>query len=136
MRKLLLFIFPLISSMYSIAQADSSECSGFRKGFFSYTDSSGNTVLVDRSKNYQFEKNIVTKVKTQSRIKWLSACVYELTLVSSNSKAKRKYKYSTLTVQILNSNADGYQYSCGCPGVSNGSGYLKKLSRKQYYSLY
>lgn len=120
------------------AQADSSICMNYRTGYFSFTDSLGQTVLVDRGKKYQYQRNIVTKVKTQFRIKWTGSCSYQITQTLTNSKAARKYRYSSTTVVIDKADgANGYSYSCGCKDAAkNTSGYMKKLSKQQYYSLF
>jgi len=112
--------------------ADSSDCLLYHRGKFSYTDSAGNLVIVDRKKKYQYEKNQVTNVKTQSRIKWISACSYELTLVSTNSKSLRKNKYSTTTTIISKPLGEaGYEYTCNCkdPAVAKFTGLMKKIKK-------
>jgi glucose-6-phosphate 1-dehydrogenase len=119
------------------AQKDSSLCVNYRQGFFSYTDTLGYTVLVERQKKYQYEKNIVTKVKTQFRITWINDCSYEIFQTMTNSKAARKYKYTTTKVIIEKPDGNnGYKYSCGCPGAEKDKGYMKKLSQKAYFGLY
>lgn len=119
------------------AQTDSSACVNYHKGFFSYTDSLGNTVIVQRKNKYQYEKNLATKVKTQDKIKWLNSCSYQITLVSTNSKAERKFKYSTTTVIISKPDGNnGYAYSCACAGTEKVKGYMKQLSKKEFFDLY
>jgi hypothetical protein len=137
MKKITLLFSVFFICNIVFAQTDSSQCVNYHKGFFSYTDSLGNTIIVQRKNKYQYEKNIVTKVKTQDRIKWLNSCSYEITLVSTNSKAARKYKYSTTKVTITKPDGDnGYAWSCGCPDPEKGKGYMKKLSKKAFYDLY
>jgi hypothetical protein len=137
MKKLILFFSAFLICNIVIAQTDSSACANYHKGFFSYTDSLGNTVIVQRKNKYQYEKNIVTKVKTQDRIKWLTNCSYEITLMSTNSKSTRKYKYSITKVNITKTDGDnGYAYSCACPDPEKGKGYMKKISKKAFYDLY
>jgi hypothetical protein len=113
------------------AQVDrNTACSNYRKGKFSYNDSVGNQVLVDRKKKYQYEKNQATQVKTQFRIKWNSDCQYELTLVSSNSRSLRKNKFMTSTINISRPMGDhGYEYTCACKGtdVNKTTGIMKKI---------
>jgi hypothetical protein len=135
------FIFILAAFLFCNtvwAQADSSTCVDYHQGYFSYTDSLGNVVLVDRHKKYQYEKNTATKVKTQFRINWTGSCTYQITQTLTNSKAARKYKNSSSTVVIAATDgAAGYTYSCACKDASkNSGGYMKKLSKKEYYSLF
>ena len=122
----------------AIAQADSIGCLSFQKGYFSYTDSLGNIVLVHRLKKYQFEKNTATSVKIQFRLNWISDCSYEITQAITNSKAARKHKNSSTRVVIDKTDGPGgYAYSCGCKdGSKTNSGYMKKISKDEYYRLY
>lgn len=137
MKKIILLFSAFLICNIVFAQTDSNACISYHKGFFSYTDTLGNTVIVQRKNKYQYEKNIVTKVKTQDKIKWLSSCSYEITLVSTNSKATRKYKYSTTKVNISKSDGNnGYAYSCACLDPEKGKGYMKKISKKAFYDLY
>jgi hypothetical protein len=137
MKRYVLLIAAFLISNIAFAQADSVACNNYHKGFFSYSDTLGNTVIVQRKNKYQYEKNIVSKVKTQDRIKWLNSCSYEITLVSTNSKSARKYKYSITKVIITKSDGNnGYTYSCQCPDTEKGKGYMKKLTRKEFFDLY
>lgn len=138
MQRFLIIVVSICFYSTAFAQADSTACMHYRTGYFSFTDSLGQTVLVDRGKKYQYQRNIVTKVKTQFRIKWTGSCSYQITQTLTNSKAARKYKHSSTTVVIDKADgANGYTYSCGCKDASKStSGYLKKLSKKEYYSLF
>lgn len=137
MKSTFLLIAVFLMGNIAFAQADSSLCSKYHTGFFSYTDTLGNTVIVQRKNKYQYEKNIVTKVKTQDKIKWLNSCSYQITLVSTNSKAERKFKYSTTTVIISKPDGNsGYAYYCACAGTEKVKGYMKQLSKKEFFDLY
>jgi hypothetical protein len=135
------YLITLISILFYntvFAQADSSACIHYRTGYFSFTDSLGQTVLVDRGKKYQYQRNVVTKVKTQFRITWTGSCSYQITQTLTNSKAARRYRNSSTTVVIDKTDgSNGYSYSCGCKDAAkNTSGYMQKLSKKEYYRLY
>ncbi|MBK8521119.1 MAG: hypothetical protein WAT20_08345 [Ferruginibacter sp.] len=138
MKPFLLILSGLFFCHAAFAQADSTACLNYNKGYFSYTDSLGNTVLVHRRKKYQYEKNTVTKVRTQFRLSWMGNCSYQITQAITNSKAARKYKYSSTKVVIDKTDGDnGYTYSCGCnDGSKFKSGYMKKLSKERYYALF
>lgn len=138
MKYFLLAAFIFLFYHAAFGQADSAACLNFKKGYFSYQDSLGNTILVHRLKNYQFEKNTSTKLKTQLRITWTGQCSYQITQVSTNSKAARKNNYSTTTVVMDKTDGvNGYAYSCGCKDAPKSlAGFMKKLSSKQYYDLY
>lgn len=109
---------------------DSAACLKYHRGKFSYTDSVGNVVLVNRVKKFQFEKNQTTGVKTQYRLRWINNCEYELTLVSTNSKALRKSKYGVSYVVISKTMGDeGYEYTCACKGyvLPASKGIMKRI---------
>lgn len=138
MKPFLILLSVLLFCHSAFAQADSTDCLNYKKGYFSYTDSLGNIVLVHRQKKYQYEKNTVTNVRTQFRLEWKDNCTYQITQAITNSKAARKYKYSSTLVVIDKTDGDnGYGYSCGCIDKSKmKSGYMKKLSKQQYYELF
>lgn len=138
MKRLFILLLCFFFSYGAIAQADSTVCLNYQKGYFSYTDSAGNTVLVHRRKKYQYDKNTVTKVRTQFRLSWTGNCSYQITQAITNSKAARKYKNSSTTVVIAKTDGEnGYNYSCECrDGTKINSGYMKKLTKQQYYDLF
>lgn len=138
MQRFIIMLLCLFFCQVAFAQADSTACLNYKKGYFSYTDSAGNIVLVQRRKKYQYEKNTVTKVRTQFMLNWTGNCSYHITQAITNSKAARKYKNSSTTVVIDKADGDnGYTYSCGCADGANAkNGYMKKLTKQQYYSLY
>ena len=138
MKHFFLILLGLFLCHATFAQADSTACLNYKKGYFSYMDSLGNTVLVHRRKKQQSDKNTVTKVRTQFRLSWTGNCTYQITQAITNSKAARKYKYSSTTVIIDKTDGDqGYTYSCGCEdGSKIKSGYMKKLTKEQYDSLF
>lgn len=132
---ILLLIFFFCNGAF--AQADSTACLSFKKGYFSYSDSSGSLILVHRQKNYQYERNTVTKVKTQFRLEWKSNCSYQITQANTNNKAARKHRNSSTLVIIDKTDGSlGYSYGCGCPdGSKMKSGYMKKITKNHYYDL-
>lgn len=138
MKQAMLFFVAVLICNVLFAQADSTACINYHKGYFSYTDSMGYVVLVQRKNKYQYEKNLFTKVKKQLRITWIDDCTYQITLTITNSKAERKYKNSTTKVVIEKPDGNkGYGYSCGCPDEKEkDKGYMKKLSQKAYFELY
>lgn len=138
MKHFFILLLCLLLCPVAFAQADSIACLQYKKGYFSYTDSLGNIVLVHRLRKYQYEKNTVTKVNTQFRLNWTGNCSYQITQAITNSKTARKNKNSMTAVVIDKTDGDnGYTYSCGCKDGSNSkSGFMKKISKEQYYSLY
>jgi hypothetical protein len=135
--KYLLCFFCIIGSCYTNAQTENNACSKYHTGFFSYTDSVGNTILVQRKKKYQYEKNTTTKVKTQFRINWVNDCTYEIEQTLTNSRAAKKFNHSTTRVVITTGDDEkGYQYTCECTGELKQKGYMKKISKKDFYDNY
>jgi hypothetical protein len=137
MKKLSFLIVAFLICEIASAQADTSTCFTYHKGFFSYTDSLGNTVLVQRKNKYQYEKNIVTKAKTQFKISWTDDCSYEILQTLTNSKSARKYKYSNTKIIITKPDGNnGYNYTCTCADPEKGKGYMKQISKKEFFDLY
>jgi len=137
MKRFILSILILFTYQVGFAQADSASCLLYKKGYFSYTDSLGNIILVQRQKKYQYERNTGTKVRTQFRLEWKSNCSYLITQANTNSKSARKYRNSGTLVFIEKTEGDlGYTYGCGCPdGSKMKSGYMKKITKNQYYNI-
>lgn len=138
MKRCFILLLVLFFCHGAFSQADSTACQNYKKGYFSYTDSAGNIVLVHRRNKYQYDKNTVTKVRTQFRLNWTGSCSYQITQAITNSKAARKYKNSSTVVVIAKTDGDnGYTYTCECKdGTNIKSGYMKKLTKQQYYDLF
>ena len=126
----------LLFSSYVHAQTD---CSMYHKGYFMYTDSAGNTILIWRRNKYQYEYNRKIKVKTQYEVNWNNDCEYTLTQRITNSKSKKKNRNSVTAVLISKSDGEnGYYYNCACTdGTQKTKGYfLKKITKKEFYEFY
>lgn len=95
--------------------AQDSGCSAYHRGKFSYTDSTGATIIVKRKKNFQLETNEQTGVWVNFRITWINDCEYQLEQVGTNSKSKRKWNHTVTTTVISKPLGDaGYEYTCAC----------------------
>lgn len=116
MKQLFLFCMALGLSLAAMAQqTPTNDCSQYRKGDFSYTDTTGDLVTVRRTKRKQTETNTATKVTIVFRINWTGDCTYELKQIWSNSKSRRKYNGSTTGVIISKPLGEtGYEYTCAC----------------------
>ena len=136
MKKLLTLCGILLISSYVHAQTG---CAVYHKGYFKYSDSAGNTILVHRKNKYQYEDNRKTKVRTQYAIDWVTDCEYTLTQTLTNSTALKKYRNSSGKTVILKSDGDnGYYYNCMCNDDS-GKGkesFMKKITKEEYYQLF
>ncbi len=131
-----MLFFAFLFSGYVNAQTD---CSMYHKGYFMYTDSLENTILVHRKNKYQYEYNRKTKVKTQYRINWNHDCEYTITQAITNSKSRKKYKNSVTGVIISKGDgANGYHYTCNCKGeiIKGSEGFMKKITKQEFYERY
>ncbi len=108
------FILMMLFSKPLFAQLDSTYCFQFKTGVFAYRDDSSNAVLVTRTTNLQEERIKKAGIVTRFKIRWLSACSYEMTQVWSNRKAGRKNNGASTIVIITGVKKDHYEYSCGC----------------------
>ena len=136
MKKLVLLVCLFLVTSFVQAQTD---CDAYRKGYFMYTDSVGNTILVHRKSKYQFQYNRKVKVKTQFRINWINDCEYTITQAITNSKSQRKRKNSITGVTISKNDGDnGYYYTCNCKGeiIKGSEGFMKKITKEEYYKLF
>ena len=118
MKLILIFIFFFSGAVF--AQADSSLCAQFKTGVFAYRNDSSNAVLIKRSATRQEELIKKSGIVTKFKIRWVTACSYEIKQVWSNSKTRRKANGSTTTVVITNAGKDQYEYSCACNPADDG----------------
>lgn len=136
MKKLVILLCILLLNGYVNAQT---ECSIYHKGYFMFTDSLGNTILVHRKNKYQYEYNRKTKVKTQFRIYWNNDCEYTITQANTNSKSRKKYRNTVTKVVISKSDGgNGYYYTCSCidGSLKGKENFMKKISKQEFYDLY
>lgn len=137
MKKLVILYCVLLIGFCANAQTD---CSLYRKGYFMFTDSAGNTILLHRQKNYQYQYDRKARIRTQYRVAWLTECEYTYAQTRTNSKALKKYNYKSAT-KVLISKTDGgngYYYTCSCiDGSQKGKEYfIKKITKKEFYDLF
>jgi hypothetical protein len=136
MKKLILFFCLFLFSNYANAQTD---CSAYHKGYFMYTDSAGNTMLIHRKNKYQYEYNRKNNERTQFLINWKSDCEYSITQTLTNTKSLKKYKNFVYGFAISKSDGNnGYYYSCICKDdiVKGKESFIKKITKQEFYNLY
>ena len=119
MKIYLLLLLGLFLSENIFAQSDSSSCSQFKKGLFTYRDDSTGTIMLKRTAKRQEETNKKTGVIVKFRIRWVSSCSYELKQLWSNSKALRKNNGGVSLIIIFNTGRDQYEYTCACKTAAN-----------------
>lgn len=129
-RVFVLLMFVVIANA-TFAQPDTSNCSSFKSGHFTFTNDSGQLVHMKRSGRMQRETVPATGVVTRLRVKWVADCAYELTQVWSSSKALRKQTGGTTLIQIIQTAKYSYEYtsSCGGAGAGTRSGTVNKVRR-------
>lgn len=103
-------------SLIVLGQQDSSACLSFKKGAYSYKNDEGQLVYIKRTFRAQQETNTATRTVTRYRIKWLSACTYEITQTWSNRKTLRKKNGAGTVVHITSTAKYSYEFSCACKG--------------------
>jgi len=127
MKKLVMLFCVLLVCSYANAQTD---CSGYHTGYFMFTDSIGNTILIHRKNKYQYEYNRKAKERTQYAITWINECEYTIRQTLTNSKALRKYKNIATKIVISKSDGEnGYYYTCSCSDgtLKQKENFIKKL---------
>ena len=115
------------------------DCSVYHTGYFMFTDSTGNTILIHRKKKYQFQYSRNKEVMTQFEISWNNDCEYTITQRMTNSKAERKYRNTVTKVVISKSDGgNGYYYTCSCIDgtLKRKENFMKKITREEFYNLY
>jgi hypothetical protein len=136
MKKSLTLLFFLSCTCANLFAQD---CSIYHKGFFTFTDTTGVTILVQRKNKYQYQYDRNKKIKTQYQISWIDDCTYTITQTLTNNKAQRKFKnYTSKTIISKPDGENGYYYDCVCTDDSpkNKGSFMKKISKKEFYQLY
>ncbi len=118
MRKAFLLFMLALPAVIVFAQQDSAACLSFRRGDFTYSNESGQLVYIKRTARIQQETIKETGTLTRHRVKWLSACAYQITQTWSNKKALRKNNGASTVVYMLSTAKYSYQFSCACKGSS------------------
>lgn len=107
---LLLYFIPVRTN----AQSPSPDCRSFYAGEYLYTDSSGDTWELKRTKKHQVERNKRTGKIIRFKILWLSDCEYRLTQIWTNDRSRRKWNRAHYSYRIISSTANSFSYNCSC----------------------
>ena len=122
----LIFIF-IVSNVPALAQSDSVNCAFFKLGNFVYRNDSNEVVLIKRTARIQEEYNQTKDIKTRFKIKWVSACSYQIKQVWSNSKMQRKHYGNKTIISISAATKDQYEFTCTCKGNDDITAYEGKV---------
>ena len=115
------------------------DCSMYHNGFYMYTDSTGDTILLHRKNKYQYEYNRKVRARTQFRVAWISDCEYTITQSLTNSKALKKFKNNVTKVVISRRDGEnGYYYTCACidDTLKKKGNFLKKITKEEFYQIF
>jgi len=96
------------------AQQPTPDCMAFHSGEYLYTDSTGDTWELKRSKKQQVERNKRNGTVIRYRILWLSDCEYRLTQTWSNDRNRRKWNRAHFSYRIISSTPYSFSYNCAC----------------------
>lgn len=107
-------LFFLLIAQAGYANKDSIGCNLFKEGKFAYRNPDSDAIVITRKGNRQQEYNKTRDIVTKFKVRWISACNYELTQTWSNSKKQRKQNRSVTSVIITAVSKDEYQYTCAC----------------------
>lgn len=102
-------------------------CGQFKSGNFIYTDSSGVSWKLKRTKKHQTERNMKAGSIIKHKITWLSDCEYRLTQIWTNDKNRRNLNRSWIVYRITGTTDKSYNYTCTCKDGSNKSGVVVKI---------
>lgn len=114
MKNGVIFLLTILFSNVCLSQSNTNDCERFRKGIYSYKDSSGFIWEIKRTKNHQTETNKNTGLLVKNKIKWLGVCEYRLTQIWANKKERRKSNNQQSTIRIIKTTPDSYEYACSC----------------------
>jgi hypothetical protein len=140
--KHILFVFIILSNIVSEINAQSNyserkEVSNFKEGIFRYEESPFNNTTVIRSKYYQDENHLSTKVKIRFKIDWVSDFEYHLTFNKISDKTGQCLLGKVMKVKILESNENSWKIISEFEGKFSTFTMtkIKPLPKKRFLSL-
>jgi hypothetical protein len=114
MKQIILCLLLLHFSNHVLAQQPVPDCNSFHTGEYLYTDSTGDTWELKRTKKNQTERNKRTGKIIKFKILWLSPCEYRLTQTWTNDRNRRKWNRGHFSYRIIQTTPDSYSYDCSC----------------------
>ena len=137
-----LFTLFFISSLIFEGNAQSNystkkEISNFKEGIFKYEESPYNNTTVTRSKYYQEENHLSTKVKIRFKIDWVSDFEYHLTFNKVSDKTGECLLGKVMKVKIIESNENSWKIISEFEGKFSTFTMtkIKPLPKKRFLSL-
>jgi hypothetical protein len=114
MKQIILCLLLLHFSNHVLAQQPVPDCNSFHTGEYLYTDSTGDTWELKRTKRQQVERNKRTGTIIRFRILWLNDCEYRLTQTWTNDRNHRKGNRTHFSYRIIRSTPNSFSYNCSC----------------------
>lgn len=119
----LLILVIINTSLFS----QNSNCENFRTGYFSYLEEPFTSVVVRRTKKFQYEHNKKDGMKLKFKIDWIDDCQYTLTYIKVNAKTDKnvlRKKINVSITEIINPNS--YKYIADYYGKKTSFTVIKK----------
>ncbi len=115
--KFLISLILIMSSAFVSAQKMS--CSKFKTGKFVLAGEDTRTpkYIIERTADYQFEKDMTNSEVSQFKIVWLSDCEYSLELIRGGKNIPEEMRDRKLFVTITATKERSYSYSAKMEGV-------------------
>jgi hypothetical protein len=112
--KKILFAFILMKILYHEAAAQSTyhnrkEIDNFKEGVFKYEEPPYQNTTVTRSKHFQEENHLSTKVKVRFKIDWVSDFEYHLTFNKVSDKTGACLLGKVIKVKIIEANESSWK---------------------------
>ncbi len=127
MKHIFFLFLMLLATSLSFSQSNMADCNNFKTGDFTYLDSSTNlTWKIVRGAKHQTEKNEKEGIVIKKKIRWISACEYQLTQTWTNSKKLRTGNFKSLNYMIIPVNDNSYRFSCNCGDGTKTGGIVQK----------
>ncbi len=120
-RSLTLIIFILTTQLAfcAIDPGKGSNCKAFKTGKYKLVDKE-RSYRIERDKKIQIETDLTTNETTRFKVKWVSACEYELNILEGRKDLMEFFKNKTLVIRILETFEKGYKYEAKLKGIEGG----------------
>ena len=119
--KTLLFVCLLVCASH-FASGQEKECEKFKVGHFQNIENGVGNTLIERTKDYQIERDEASGMEIKLRVTWLDECTYKLKFIEGNDKWNEKgqtWNNPDLIVNIVETGPDYYLQVAKFEGVTD-----------------
>ena len=110
-----IFIVILIVASFAFNVNDDG-CTEFRTGTFkNFENGVWTNTIIERTSEFQIERNVETGISSKDKIEWLDNCTYQLTPVLYNNKPVAD-KLTKIIVRIISTENDSYEIQANFEG--------------------